>query len=170
MNRDEIEKRARLYAEKLRVVFNDQRYIKVIGRFVAAGFLIHNKVPPYRGRVTIDEVLWVGEVEPRVLELLPALLLRRPKFIECPKGLPEKIKEFLDGLRKGDTTQEFYGIPARDYVPWLSRLGRKSAPPSLLKSFRFQREDVERLNSLKIKTGLNETEVIRRALRVFQAQ
>ncbi len=164
MKHKKTEDLARNFAKKLRLKFNDPRYKKVIGKFVAAGLLEHNKVPAYRGRITLEEVLWVGEIEPRVLELLPSILLRRPKLIDVLNKLTEDLKLILIDLRKGIATNDFHGIPASRYSLWVDKIGRKASAPSVLKSFRFQREDIERLNILKEQTGLNETEVIRKAL------
>lgn len=167
MKREEIEKLARKRVALLREKFNDPRYKKVIGKFVAAGLLEHNKVRPYRGRIFLEDVLWVGSVEPRVLELLPAVLLRRPKLIEIQTEIPEDLRLVLVNLRKGIAMLDFRGIPANSYRQWVERIGRKAAPPSVLKTFRFQFEDVARLNEIKKRMGLNETEVIRRALKML---
>jgi len=167
MKREEIERLARKKVENLRVKFSDPRYKKIIGKFVATGLLEHNKVPPYRGRISLEDVFWVGEIEPRVIELLPAVLLRRPKLIEVQNAMPEDLRQLLIQLRKGISTGEFRGIPANLYSRWVGRLGRKAAPPSVLKTFRFQREDIDRLNEIKNQSGLNESEIIRLALKKF---
>jgi len=164
MKRDEVEKLACKRVEQLKVQFNDPRYKKVIGKFVAAGLLEHNKVTAYRGHINLEETLWVGEVEPRILELLPAVLLRRPKLIEIHGEIPEDLRLVMVDLRKGIARTEFRGIPASSYQPWVERVGRKAAPPSVLKTFRFQSEDVARLKEIKKRTGWNETEIIRQAL------
>jgi hypothetical protein len=167
MKREEIEKLARKRVEQLHKQFNDPRYKKVIGKFVATGLLEHNKVKPYLGNINLEDTLWVGGVEPRILELLPAVLLRRPKLIEIQADIPEDLRLVLVDLRKGIATNDFRGIPATAYQPWVERVGRKAAPPSVLKSFRFQSEDVARLNEIKTRTGLNETEIIRKALQLL---
>ncbi|MEZ4815502.1 MAG: hypothetical protein R3A80_09900 [Bdellovibrionota bacterium] len=164
MKRAELEKLARKKAEKLRAKFSDPRYKKVIGKFVAAGLLEHNKVGAYRGHITLDEVIWVGQIEPRVLELLPAIILRRPKLIDVRSEIPEDLRLLLIQLRKGLAIDDFRGIAPALYLPWVNRLGRKAAAPSVLKTFRFQRKDIEKINELKKRTGLNETEIIRKAL------
>ncbi len=167
MNRKKIEDLARKYNEKLQKRFNDPRYKKVIGKFITAGLLEHTKVLPYRGPITLEEVLWVGETEPRVLELLPAILLRRPTLVRVQNDLPEDLRQVLVALRKGIANTDFRGVPHDKYGAWVERMGRKVTPPSVLKTFRFQREDVEKLNSIKKLTGLNETEIIRKALERF---
>lgn len=164
MKHDEIEKLARKKVRKLRVKFNDPRYKKVIGKFVAVGLLEHNKIGPYRGRIILEDVFWVGQIEPRVLELLPAVILRRPKLVDIRGEMPEDLRQLLIDLRKGVAVTAFRGIPAERFTPWVSRLGRNAAAPSLLKTFRFQRQDIEKINELKKRTGLNETEIIRKAL------
>lgn len=167
MNPKKLEKLAKNYEKKLRTKFSDPRYKRVVGKFIAAKLLEHNKVNTYRGPIDLEEVLWVGSIEPRVLELLPAILLRRPKLIRILGEIPTDLRGVLIALKKGVATQDFRGVKAIQYTPWVERIGRKQSPPSVLKTFRFQRADIEKLNSLKQKTGLNETEIVRRAIQRF---
>ena len=120
-----------------------------MGKFVAAKLLEHNKVTAYRGPIDLEDVLWVGNIEPRVLELLPAILLRRPRLIRVTGEIPVDLRSVVGALKKGMATQNFRGVDAEQYVPWVKLIGRKQSPPSVLKTFRFQHADIEKLKSLK---------------------
>ena len=167
MNRKKIETLTQALAKKLRSKFGNPRYRKVIGKFVAAKLLEHNKITAYRGPIDLEDVLWVGNIEPRVLELLPAILLRRPKLIRIRGEIPPDLRAVVIALKKGAATQDFRGVKSDQYAPWVELIGRKQSPPSVLKTFRFQRADIQKLKSLKQKTGLSETEIVRRAIQRF---
>ena len=80
---------------------------------------------------------WAGEVEPRILELLPALLIKKPSFFEERTTLPDDLAQVVRALRRGEVPAEFRGIPGADLARWLPRLGGSGAAPSRLRCFRF---------------------------------
>lgn len=165
-NLEEIKKRARARNARYEKARRDPRYTKVIGRFTSEGLLEAPGVVPTRGMVTLEDALWVGEVEPRVLELLPALMIRRPKLLAHHEALPDDLREVVSELRRGRAHTCFRSIEPQKYAPWLERLGRKKGMPSVLKSFRFTTEDAAILEALSRRWGVGETEAIRKALRI----
>ncbi len=75
----DLVERARARYAKIERQRRDPRYRRVLGRFVAAGLLNTNEqTVPQRGAIRVADALWAGEVEPRILELLPALLIKKP--------------------------------------------------------------------------------------------
>jgi len=66
----------------------DPRYQRVLGRLVSLGLLsTSERLRAHKGRLSLDDVLWVGETEPRVLELLPALIVKRPGLFQSTQAL-----------------------------------------------------------------------------------
>ncbi len=163
----DIKKRARTAFAKTQRATKDPRYARVLGRFVAEGLLVHNRIPAFRGPITLDEALWVGEWEPRVLELLPAVLLKRPGILRNPSEIPEDLREVLVELRHGRPEKPFRGVLAKDYAQWVPRIGRRGKLPSLLKTFRFGPEDIALIEKLKKRSGEPEITLVRRALQML---
>ena len=144
----------------------DPRYVRVLGRFVAAGLLSTSEaVPQHTEPISVAEALWAGELEPRILELLPALLVKTPAFFSDATALPEDLAYVVQVLRKSQDPQDFRGIPGRDVARWVPRIGRKNKLPSRLKSFRFTSDDTRLLARLSQELDTTETDVLRRGMR-----
>ena len=162
--------RAQARYAKLERQRRDPRYRRVVGRFVAAGLLSTNdRTTPHRGAITIADALWAGEVEPRILELLPALLIKKPAFFKAKAPLPDDLGRVVRALRRGETPAEFRGIPGADLARWLPRLGRSGAVPSRLRCFRLSADDSRLLAQLSGELSTTEVAVLRRALRELGA-
>lgn len=148
----------------------DPRYRRVLGRFVASGLLSTNEpVTPYRSKIRVVEALWAGEVEPRILELLPALLVKRPAFFEDAAALPDDLAAAVRALKRGEIPDEFRGLPGADLARWVPRLGRQGTVPSRLRCFRFSADDSRLLAQLSRELGTTEVAVLRRSLRELGA-
>jgi hypothetical protein len=146
----------------------DPRYVRVMGRFVREGLLFTNRdVPENRRPVAVEDVLFAGELEPRLLELLPALIIKRPAMFRGVEALPPDLAEAVRALRHDAAPPDFRGIPGQDIHGWLRRVGRKGKVPARLKAFRLRPEDQRLLSELSQRLDLSETDVIRRGLRAL---
>ena len=162
--------RARARYAKIERQRRDPRYRRVLARFVAAGLLNTNEqTVPQRGAIRVADALWAGEVEPRILELLPALLIKKPSFFQAGAELPEDLTGVVRALRRGEVPAEFRGIPGADLARWLPRLGRSGTLPSRLRCFRFSAEQSRLLAQLSRELGTTEVAVLRRSLRELGA-
>ncbi len=163
-----LTERAQRRLSALRRREKDPRFGRVMGRFVREGLLIVNhEVKVSDDPVSIDDVLWAGELEPRLLELLPALIVKRPSLFRDPTVLPTDLADAVTCLKRDREPVAFRGIPGADVHRWLRRVGRQGKVPSRLKSFRFSADDQRLLSHLATKLELSETEVIRRGLRAL---
>jgi hypothetical protein len=168
MGRDELQRRAQKRLMVLGRREKDPRFLRVLGRFVHDGLLIVNyDVAPYREPLLIEDVLQAGELEPRLLELLPALIVKRSAMFTETNDLPEDLGRVVGDLRRDRVPSDFRGLPGADIHRWLRRVGRKDKLPALLKSFRFKPEDLRLLDHLSKELGLSQTDVIRRGLRAL---
>ncbi len=94
---------------------------KVLGFLVAKGFLLAPGVKPKPTvKIDVGEALKVAtEQEPRVLEVLPAAMLRFPKTFLHWEKLPEKFEAVLECLRKNlDEGPDLGGIPYKTIKSW----------------------------------------------------
>jgi len=162
--------RAQARYAKIQRQRRDPRYRRVLGRFVAAGLLsTSEQTKPQRGPIRVKDALWAGEVEPRILELLPALLIKRPSFFEDPTQLPDDLADVVQSLRRAEIPTEFRGIAGADLARWLPRLGRSGAAPTRLRCFRLSAEESRLLSQLSREFDTTEVAVLRRALRELGA-
>jgi len=142
---------------------SDQRFIKTMGKLIHSGLIENTKYKPYKGKLLLEEALWAGQYEPRITELIPAIILKKPNFFEI-KEMPEDLKQIIRDIKHGIAKNEFREIPAEKYLYWITKVGHKGKQTSLLKTYRFFTEDVTLLNELRQKMDLSEIEVIRTAL------
>ena len=172
LTRNELQAAARKRHQALRRKQRDPRFKKVMGRFVAAKLLTTNieGIRPHDKPVPLEDALWAGTVEPRIMELLPAVLLKKPGLIRVPKDLPSDVAEVVHAIRHGKQPPSFRGVAPDQYLPWVTEVGRKGKSPSVLKSFRFKHEDVLRLARLrKSLPARSDTEVVRMALELLES-
>jgi hypothetical protein len=166
--RTQLQRRARRKFLEIQRRRQDERYLKVLGRFVAEGLLITNQdVVPHAAPIRVEDVLWAGEVEPRFLELLPALLVKRPSLFVDASALPPDLAHAVRRLRRNLDPDPFRNVPGERLRQWLPRVGRAGTVPARLKSFRLKPEDLRLLSALSEQLGVSETEVVRRGLRAL---
>lgn len=169
-SREALHTRAKKAHARLQRARRDPRYLRAVGRFVAEGLLATNDplVVAHDDPVVLDDVLWAGDHEPRLLELLPAVVIARPDMLATPLELPADLAAAVHALREGAEPPTFRGIPGQAYARRQRDLGRAKAA-SRLKSFRFRPDDLERLRRLRRELAApSETEVLRVALRVLE--
>jgi hypothetical protein len=165
---EELKERARRRLSAIRRRARDPRFAAVMGRFTRDGLLVTNQRYEKNAQpLAISDVLYAGEVEPRLLELLPALIVKRPSLFVSTDDLPVDLAEVVRRLRRDEVPGDFRGIPGRAVHDWLRRVGHRGKVPSRLKSFRFKPADQRLLDELTKKLGISETEVIRRGLRAL---
>jgi hypothetical protein len=166
MDVEELRARARKRLRTIQRLEATPRFRDVIGRYVAAGLLTTNyAVETNRKPMRIADVLWAGELEPRLIELLPALIVKRPSLFVDIRKLPKDLETVVEALRRNEVPPDFRGRPGKGLYQWLPRVGHKGKVPSRLKAFRFSAEDSKLLEDLQQRLGLSQMDVLRRALR-----
>lgn len=85
-------------------------------------------VDPQRGTIGAADALFASEAEPRILELLPALLVARPSMFSDPSRVPEELAPSVRALRRGECPPGLRGITGEAQARWMSRL-RESGQP-----------------------------------------
>lgn len=166
----DLQARAKAKFRRLQRARRDPRFLRAIGRLVEAGLLSTNaEIQGHTDPVSLDDLLWAGRHEPRVLELLPAIIVKKPSLVKKPLELPPDLREVVRAIRRGRGQPEFRGVPAEQYLPWVTRIGQRGRTPSLLRSFRLHAEDLARLRHLReALPAKSETEVIRLALQALE--
>jgi len=168
----QLQARAKNKRASIRRKRRDPRFLRAMGKLVAAKLLQTNieSIVPVHAPVELSDALWAGAIEPRIYELLPAILLKKPSLFVGTDALPKDVADTVYAIRHGQATQPFRQIPASSYLPWVERIGHKGVSPSLLKSFRMKQEDLALLRHLRDTLATSETDVIRRALRALERE
>lgn len=146
----------------------DPRYLRTMSFLVKKGVLISNKNYDqwYRGKLYFKDALWTGKnLEPRVLEVLPAVALRLPKEIiynDVPKAFLNAVEAMKNNKAKGP---DFMGVPYLKYKVWLNlKLNDKRTKPlnqkKIMKSFRLSPSCITKLEDKIKETGMSGSQII----------
>lgn len=173
MNREDTLKRIREAAGKDKRRRADPRYRMTLGFLVAKGFLDTNdavaRLPNQRLR--IEDAIWAGTyVEPRILEVLPAAILRLPRHFDLARGRHPELVTVVERLRRGEKEgPDLWKIPFRKFVHWanLPLRDRRTKLPKekrIVKTFRLTPASVARLQALCTALGCNATEALETVL------
>jgi hypothetical protein len=153
----------------------DPRFKNIMGFLLAKGLLGYNR--PLRktpnARIPIVDALWAGRnIEPRILEVLPAAIARLPgHFVKNARPGPEetRILEAAARLAKGEEGPEIFGIPYAKYRIWMD-LPLKDLRTKLptekkrLKTFRLSADSISLLKLAANREKRTEVEILQRLI------
>ena len=160
-------RKAKIQYAKIAKGRESPRFKKVIGRLMRAKlFQAQDGVQLYSGKLSIKDYIWVGNFEPRIFELLPALVIKKPSLFEDLENCPDDLVQIVKEIRSGQATTDYHGISPRNYLRWVPLVGHKGREASQLKSFRFSSSDSELLHFLNLK-GYSEIGAVREGLRLL---
>ena len=155
MPKNNFLKKIRKKAEQNVLNRKDLRFIKTIALLKGKGLLDTNLNIPGAPQLRIDiqDALWAGKnVEPRILEVLPAALLHYRKNFLNVKPLPKELEEVLTAIRK-DVTHgpDFEDTPFDKMKHWANtQLKDKRTKPTKEKKFpKYIRLPMRHLKKLK---------------------
>ena len=157
MATNEFLKKIRTKAKQNKRNRADLRFRKAIALFKAKGLLKTNlEIPPATGmRLDLRDALWAGRnVEPRILEVLPAALLHhRANFLGL-QHIPQELEEVLQAIRlNADKGPDFEGIEFTKMKHWANaRLKDRRTKPSRelrqAKTYRLPLSAIKKLQAL----------------------
>ena len=158
---------AGLKQQKINENYSDRRFKNVIGKLISLNLIETNKYMPLKGKISLDDTLWAGSVEPRILEILPALFIKKPKTFLAQKNIPKDLLTVISEIKHNRPKTTFRGIDPQCYMQWLDFVGHKGKKPNLIKSYRFNTDDLSLIQKLKDKYNISETEIIRKSLKLL---
>ena len=160
-------KRAKAAARQNERLRKDPRFVRVIGLLKAKGFLFTNlpirEMP--RVHITVQDAIWAGEnVEPRILEVLPAAVHRLKRNIQYDPEEHPDLRDVIEAVQNGKEAT-FRGIAADKIAPWfyLDLRDKRYKIPlehKRLKTFRLNPRLIDRLKLCSKRMGKSETQVI----------
>ncbi len=167
---DQIKKAALLDDKKRK----DLRYKMAMAFLVKKGFLKTNInfEKYYQARIRIKDMIWAGQnVEPRILEVLPAAILRLPKaFIVDDIKKILNLDEVLNDLREHkDEGHDFLNMPYKKIKVWMNiplndRRTKTDDSKKVMKTFRLSPQAIFDIDVLKKKNGLSEAAIIEKLI------
>lgn len=153
--------------EKIERHRKSRRFKRVISFLIQAKvFQKRLDIEKYKEKPSIKDYIWAGKYETRIYEVLPALVLKKPSIFNDLENAPEDLKQTVRQIRKGKDYVIFRKVEPKAYLKWIPIVGHKGREASLLKSFRFQQNDLKILHILKTH-GYSETEAIREGLKAL---
>ena len=145
-------------------LLEDPRTKETFQLLEAKGFFFALKRPRWRKKISVADALWVGEnVEPRVLEVLPAALVRFPS---CFKGaIPKDLLETIESVSKMNLEGFFRNMPLKKVAFWFeAEISDKRSVPfnerKVVKSFRIKNRHLQKLAQIAASLGKTESQII----------
>ena len=165
MKKKTILNRAKREREKLKKLRKDSRYKRVLGFLQAKGLLYTLDIVSQPNiKINISDALWVAEnIEPRVLEVLPAAVISFPSTFVHKEDLPPELENIIRKIRLGKKiTGTYKGIECRKMLFWAKQSltdGRMKpiGEKRITKTYRFLPETVKKLKNASVTAKLNET-------------
>ncbi len=151
----------------------DRRFLDTMGFLVAKGFLQTNFDVLWapNKRVQIDDAIWAGKnVEPRILEVLPAAVLRLGRHFDLDPERHGDLARVVARLRRGEEQGDaFYGMPYDKMKQWVElplrdRRVKPLTKKKVVKTFRLDPAAVKCLKNLANDKQCTETEALERLL------
>ncbi len=103
------------------LTFKNNKAQKVLGFLHAKGLLwVRGVKPQHFAKIQAKDALWVAKnIEPRVLEVLPAALLHFPRAFLLVDELPDNFLKIVTDIKKGKQDGDNYnGIEYKDMFRW----------------------------------------------------
>lgn len=169
MNREELLDKIRKRAEQDEKNRRDPRFIDTMGFLVAKGLLRTNMplVLSPNKRLRVDDAIWAGQhVEPRILEVLPAAVLRLERHFDLDADKHKDLARTVARLRAREEDGEaFLGIPYPKLKVWAEmplpdRRVKPAGEKKVVKTFRLHPRTVEHLQKMAQERQSTETAVL----------
>jgi hypothetical protein len=152
----------------------DIRYKKAMAFLVRKGFLKTNSnfENYYQARIRIKDLIWAGlNVEPRILEVLPAAAARLPKafIFDASKNTQTLQKVIIDLNENKEIGADFLKIPYLKIKVWMNlalndKRTKMTQDKKIMRTFRLNPETVQKMELLKKKNGTTEAALIERLI------
>ncbi len=161
----QIKDQAKLDVRKRR----DRRFLETMGFLVAKGFLKTNMRVPFlpSQKLRIKDAVWAGlNVEPRILEVLPAAVLRLEKHFDLDPIEHRELAQVVEQLRKRDEKgEDFCGVPFEKLRVWAElplrdKRVKAVTEKKVIKTFRLDPLAIERLRKIAKEKGVCETQAL----------
>lgn len=173
MTKEELLKKIEAKAKKDARNRRDRRFLDTMGFLAAKGLLEANYALPRQPnrRLLLNDAIWAGQmVEPRILEVLPAAVLRLGAHFDFQAENQPELAAVLEALKKREPEgPDFFGMPYAKLKVWadfplpdrrVKRVSEKKIP----RTFRLRPEVIAMLKERAQEAGCSETELLERKI------
>lgn len=169
MRKDELLKKIAAKAKRDARNRRDRRFLDTMGFLAAKGLLEANYALPRQPnrRLLLEDVLWAGkEVEPRILEVLPAAVLRLGAHFDFDAERYPELATVLEALRKRlPEGPDFLGVPFIKLKVWADfplpdRRVKMISEKKIPRTFRLRPDVIAALKKRARAAGCSETELL----------
>lgn len=173
MIRKAIIQKIKIKAKRDRKNRLDPRFLDTMGFLVAKGFLRTNFNVQHmpNKRINIKDAIWAGQnVEPRILEVLPAAILRLEKHFDLKKDQYPMLEKILNMLQRNEEYGEaFFDIPYQKLKMWLNfplrdKRTKAHEKKKLMRTFRLTPLAILKLKELANQKNCSEAAVLEEVL------
>ena len=174
MKRDQLIEQIKKKALQDKKKRKDRRFLETMGFLVAKGFLHSNLEVPLSPniRLQLDDAIWAGQnVEPRILEVLAAAVLRLDRHFDLDPVRHPELFQVVEQLRKRQAIGDsFFGVPYEKLKVWAEhplpdRRVKAASQKKVMKTFRLDPAAVDQLKRVSEMWGCSETEVLESLLK-----
>jgi hypothetical protein len=151
----------------------DRRFLETMGFLTAKGFLETNYPVPRQPnrRLVLGEVIWAGrEVEPRILEVLPAAVLRLGAHFDFDAEKHPELACVLTALRNQAVDGPgFCGVPYAKLKFWANfplpdRRVKTSSEKKISRTFRLRPDVIAKLRAQAKNAGCSDTQFLEKKI------
>ncbi len=172
MKKEEIVAKIKKAAQKDKKRRRDPRYRNTMAFLVNKGFLRANQKFPMGGnvRIAIEDAIWAGQnIEPRILEVLPAAVIRLNKHFVLGKNRTKEminLEETINDLRElKEQGRDFLGIRYDKIKIWVNfklKDGRikTQVDKKIARNYRLRPKTIEILKNKALASKISDTEYL----------
>lgn len=173
MKRDILIKKMKARAKRMEELRKDPRYRRVLEFFVHLGLLQTNQrmLPARNGRIPLSDAIWAGKnIEPRILEVLPAAFARLPQRFTFTAAEAADLEQVIECLHQGKPAgPDFMTVPYEKLKVWynLPLRDRRTKTPKtkkLMRTFRLLPNVIAQLEKRARAEKMNATEFIEKLI------
>lgn len=123
-----VVERAKIKAARAKELRKDARFIRAIEWLSFLGLLRTNYAKPRRCKIKLQDLLFAAHIEPRVNELLPALLIELRDLLPfSTQRLPKDLHAVIEAFANEQALPPYKGASPRKYTEWLGTPAMKLA-------------------------------------------
>jgi len=147
---------------------NSDRYQNILCFLYSKGLIVLTKTPRIirNRKISISDILWAGKYEPRILEVFPAAYIHFTSKFTDTKKIPKELKLIIYQIKNNEAKgNDYKGIEYRAMKRWcnVTLNDKRSMPVSsqkILRSFKFSKEVIDKLEKLAAISGETKTQII----------
>lgn len=118
MNKKEILENAQRLKSQNDKIRNKPKVKDAMAWLDYVGLLRNNQNLSYKVEVCLEDLLQAAVIEPRIYELLPAIIIELKGYVEFKK-IPNNLKQVISAIEENSGYIKYHYAKPADYLQWL---------------------------------------------------